>query len=294
MGLKIAVASGKGGTGKTTVSTNLFFALKGKVEERVDFFDCDVEEPNSGIFLKGNLESEKDVLTNIPVIDPQKCTFCGRCVHYCEAHAILMVKEIGHIAVMEDLCTSCGACIYACNDGAITEKPKSLGKVRHYDIDGSRFIEGEINIGTAFATPVIKAVKKEIDDKAVSIIDSPPGTSCPVIETVHNTDFVIVVTEPTPFGLHDLKLMVETIRQTGNMFGVVINKAGFAYDELYNFLKKENIPLLLEIPFERESAKNYSHGELLIKHDNKLSDGLLEMYKKIQGHVTMAKKEGAL
>jgi MinD superfamily P-loop ATPase len=280
--MKIAVASGKGGTGKTTVSTNLFYAVKEIAGETVDFLDCDVEEPNSGIFLKGTPVNEKEVLTKIPVIDPGKCTFCGRCVHFCEAHAILMVKSIGHIAVMEDLCTSCGACVYACNDGAITEKDKSLGKVREFSIGDSRFLEGEINIGTAFATPVIKKVKAGIKDENLTIIDSPPGTSCPVIETVSDVDYVVLVTEPSPFGLHDLKLMVETLRQTGNRFGVVINRAGFDFPDIYNYLKEEKIELLLEIPFDRKSAENYAHGKLLIDDNEKLKRDLQDMYRKIR------------
>lgn len=287
--MKIAVASGKGGTGKTTVSTNLFLSIKEMEYTAVDFLDCDVEEPNSRIFLGGDFVEDQEVYSAVPVFDTDACTFCGRCVHFCESHAILMVKEINHIAVMEDLCTGCGACLYACNDGAITEKKKSLGKVKEFEVNGSRLLEGEINIGTAFATPIIKKVKGEIDENNITIIDAPPGTSCPVIETVAGVDYVILVTEPTPFGLHDLKLMVETLKVTGHSFGVVINRAGLDFSEMYNFLEENKIDLLLEIPFDRKIAEKYAHGKPLIEGNEALKLSLQKLYKKI---VSKVEKEG--
>jgi len=287
MGLKIGVASGKGGTGKTTVSSNLFLAVKELYPKDIDFLDCDVEEPNAGIFLKGEFRSQKDVMMNIPVIDADACTFCGRCVHFCEAHAILMVKDIGHIAVMEDLCTGCGACLYACNYNAITEKKKSLGKINEYDVNGSRFIEGEINIGTAFATPIIKSVKYEIDPEHITIIDAPPGTSCPVIETVTDVDYVILVTEPTPFGFHDLKLMVETLKVTGHNYGVVINRAGLDFPEMYNYLKENKIDLLLEIPFDRKIAESYAYGKPLVEDNEELKMALQQLFLNIESKVKL-------
>ena len=283
--MKIAIASGKGGTGKTTVSTNLFLAIKEIENLKVDFLDCDVEEPNARIFLGGSFQEGKEVYSTVPVFDTDACAFCGRCVHFCEAHAILMVKEIEHIAVMEDLCTGCGACLYSCNYGAITEKKKSLGKVKEYEVNGSRFFEGEINIGTAFATPIIKKVKCEIDDDNITIIDAPPGTSCLVIQTVEGVDYVILVTEPTPFGLHDLRLMVDTLKITGHQYGVVINRAGLGYKEMYDYLEINNIDLLLEIPFDRKIAEKYAHGKPLIEGNEELKLSLQQLFHNVKAKV---------
>lgn len=242
---KIAIASGKGGTGKTTVAVNLFEYIRSFDPQPVQLIDCDVEEPNSRLFIKGDeLIEEQRVALKIPVINKSKCLYCGICAEYCAYNSIIFVKSIPYIQVLPDLCHGCGACSYACDvSGVITESDNRMGKVFQYRIDDqSTRIEGRLDVGKPFAVPVIKQVKKAADPKKLSIIDAPPGTSCPVIETIHDIDYVILVTEPTPFGFSDLKIMVETVRQMHVPFGVVINRSGLqimdSWKILCNGLKK--------------------------------------------------------
>lgn len=261
--LKIAIASGKGGTGKTFVSTNLFYALT-KRGLRATLVDCDAEAPNVLEFFKAGKSWEEEVVHQVPVIDAEKCVFCGKCHEYCEYKAIFYLPNMQVIKVMEELCHGCGACSYACGFGAIVEKPVSLGKVSGYQLNrGSALIESRTTVGVMSPVPLIKAAIGIIDPATeIAIFDSPPGTSCPFIHTAARADYVLLVTEPTPFGLSDLRQSVETLKQLEKPYGVIVNRAGLGNHDVFSYLKEENIPLLLEIPFSREIAGYYTNGQL--------------------------------
>jgi MinD superfamily P-loop ATPase len=266
MPFRIAIASGKGGTGKTTVSVNLFNWIRKHWTDKVQLVDCDVEEPNDHIFLPEYLPSnEKEITQLIPKIDTNNCTFCRKCVEWCEFNAIVIIPPAKFAEINNSLCHSCGACLEACNDNAIIEQAITIGKETHY-INGNDLglLEGELKIGSAMQTRVIAEIKKDINLNAeIVIFDAPPGTSCPVVETVSDTDYVILVTEPTPFGLHDLKLTVALLREINIEFGVIVNKSGLGTDDVYHYLKNENIELLGKIPFSKEYASIYSRGKIL-------------------------------
>jgi len=263
--IKIAVASGKGGTGKTTVSVNLFSLISKYWTNNVCLVDCDVEEPNDAIFL--NLSEplkNKKVNRVVPKIEKENCNFCRRCSDYCEFNAITIMPSVQHIQVAEDMCHFCGACFEACRFDAIKEKTISIGTIAEYETKYGRFLEGNLRIGSAMQTPVITDLKKDTPkDREVVVYDAPPGTSCPVVATVEDADYVVLVTEPTPFGLNDLKLMVDLIKELNLKAGVVINKAGLGDTDIYEYLKEENLPLLAEIPFDRNYASKYATGDLI-------------------------------
>ncbi|WP_372772303.1 P-loop NTPase [Mangrovibacterium sp.] len=261
--MKIAIASGKGGTGKTLVSTNLFNVIQ-KEGSNVRLIDCDSEEPNVCQFLHGTLEEEIITTTHIPVIDGRKCTFCGKCQEYCSYNAIIMLPAIKTIQVIEDLCHDCGACSYACQYDAITENKKVTGSITQYRIaPNADVLESQIEIGIYSPVPIIGQAIAMADDDAVTIFDSPPGTSCPFIATVERAEFVILVTEPTPFGLNDLKLSVETLRKLNKPFTVIINRFGLGNAMIENYLKQEEISLLGLIPFDKKIATAYASGQLI-------------------------------
>jgi MinD superfamily P-loop ATPase len=264
--LKIAIASGKGGTGKTTVAVNLFHFIRKQWTEKVQLIDCDVEEPNDALFFSDlKVESVKSISQMIPEIDPDKCTFCRKCVEYCEFNAIVVIPPVQFAEINPSLCHSCGACSYACKDGAISEYPNQIGQIRNLPIsEHSTLLEGSLNIGSAMQTPVIQELKKEANGSGqVLLYDSPPGTSCPVVTTVADADYTLLVSEPTPFGLYDLKLMVELLKDMNKKYGVILNKTGIGNTEIYDYLDEENLELLAEIPFSREYAANYAAGKLL-------------------------------
>jgi MinD superfamily P-loop ATPase len=261
--MKIAVASGKGGTGKTLVSTNLFWTAQNSGFP-VTLVDCDAEEPNVAEFITGELTNSFPVTQNIPVINPELCVFCGKCYNYCNYNAIVYLPSNQFIKVVEDLCHDCGACLVACKFGAITEKEKQLGTVKSMYLNShAELIEACADVGVYSPVPVVKKAIKEASNSYLAIFDSPPGISCPFIATVENADYVILVTEPTPFGLNDLKLSVETLQQLKKPFGVIVNRAGLGNREVYDWLNQNKITLLLEIPFDREIARIYSEGKLL-------------------------------
>ena len=264
--IRIAIASGKGGTGKTLISTNLFYVLQ-QINYKVTLVDCDAEEPNVMAFFNGDEEFVKDVTQKVPVIDEIKCTYCGKCQEYCSYNAIFLLKDIKTIRVLEDLCHGCGACSVACVYGAICEKEISLGKISRFHSGlHSSIIEGRVRVGVYSPVSVIKAAIKEAGNNEIILMDSPPGTSCPFIQTVAVADFVILVTEPTPFGLSDLIQSVETLKTMNKSCGVIINRAGLGDNEVYSYLKHEGIPLLMEIPFDKEIASHYSKGEIVVNY----------------------------
>ena len=255
--MKIAVASGKGGTGKTTIAVNLALSL-----ENVQYLDCDVEEPNAAIFLKPELnENSEKISVEIPVpeIDEEKCNYCRKCAQMCVFNAIVVLGE--KVLFFPEMCHGCGGCTYICPQKAITEKNRSIGVVQRGPAGDIDFILGLLNIGEPMAPPIIKKERSLIDKSKTVILDSPPGTSCPVIETIRDTDYCILVTEPTPFGLNDLKLAVETVREIRVPLGVVINQWGIGDDEVDKYCKQENVSVLARIPWDRRIAEAYSKGE---------------------------------
>lgn len=279
--MKIAIASGKGGTGKTLVSTNLFWAAQNSGIP-VTLVDCDAEEPNVAEFISGYQFGSINVTQNIPIIDQEQCVFCGKCYEYCNYHAIVYLPPSNFIQVVEELCHNCGACSVACKFGAITEREKSMGSVVSMYINShAEVIEGTAEVGVYSPVPVIKKAIKESDDKTLILLDSPPGISCPFIASIDKADFVVLVTEPTPFGLNDLKLSVETLQHLQKPFGVIINRAGLGDNEVYNWLKINNIPLLMEIQFDREIARIYSEGLLLVKEKPNYNVQFLDLLKTI-------------
>jgi MinD superfamily P-loop ATPase len=265
MALKIAVASGKGGTGKTSVAVNLYHFFSRHNSGRVMLVDCDVEEPNAVLFFpEAERIDSSGVTQEIPVIDTSKCTFCRKCVEYCEYNAILVIPPVRFAEVNASLCHSCGACMVACDHQAIWVKDDPVGTINRYNAGaGSGIMEGILKIGSAMQTMVIRALKKSLPpDNDIFLFDAPPGTSCPVVETISGSDYILLVTEPTPFGLHDLKLMVDLVRDLGIPFGVVINKSTLGNRDVYDYLRHENIEILAEIPFSRMYASMYASGAL--------------------------------
>ena len=275
--LKIAIASGKGGTGKTTLSTNLAAFIAEQHE--VVLVDLDVEEPNSGLFFTGELTHEENVFKMIPQWDESKCTLCGICPKVCNYHAVIQLGPT--ILVFPELCHSCYACSELCPADALPMIPKKTGTLRDFQIGKLRFVESRLDIGEEQAVSLISKTKKYVagkyDDVSIAIFDSPPGTSCPVMEAVKDADFVILVTEPTPFGLHDLSLAVETMRALKKLFGVVVNRYGIGNDEVITYCTKENIPILAKIPNSRKIAELYSSGSLVYRDFPEVKESLSDI-----------------
>ncbi len=282
--MKIAIASGKGGTGKTTVAVSLYYFLSQELNGNIQLLDCDVEEPNDLLFFPGSVKTaSREVFNQVPEIDTEKCTFCKKCSDWCEFNAITLVKNLRFAEVSNDLCHSCGACSIACEFDAITEHPQSLGTVSQYVVGfGSGITEGRLKIGSSMQTALIKEVKKASSTNAdVKIFDAPPGTSCTVVETVSDADYLILVTEPTPFGLYDLKLTVDLIEELKIPFGVVVNKAGLGDPKVYEFLESKQIELIGNIPFSKKYASQYSKGELIRNIDDEQAKAFQAVVNKV-------------
>ncbi|MBL7118026.1 MAG: ATP-binding protein [Candidatus Syntrophoarchaeum sp.] len=257
----IAVASGKGGTGKTTIAVNLALSLS-----NVQLMDCDVEEPNSHIFLKPVNEEIKPAHTLVPMVNYDLCDYCGKCAAACEYNALVVVPQ-KEVMVFPELCHGCGLCSMVCPQDAISEAPREIGVIKTGKSgDGNiDLVYGLLNIGEVMATPLIDQVKAELNPEKTVIIDVPPGTACPVIAAVQGSDYCILVTEPTPFGLYDLRLAVKVLRVLKIGFGVVINKAGIGDRKVYEYCEKEGIQILLEIPYDKQIARCYSEGVPFVK-----------------------------
>jgi MinD superfamily P-loop ATPase len=277
----IAVASGKGGTGKTLVATSLALSLK--EDYTVQLLDCDVEEPDDHIFLKPVITGQENVCLPVPKIDEEKCTYCGKCAEVCAYHAIAVLPK--NILVFPNLCHGCGACTYLCPEKAITEEGQEIGTVESGQAEGISFVQGRLNIGEAMPVPVIRKVKEYVSHVGVSIIDCPPGTSCPVVASVKDSDFCLLVTEPTPFGLNDLILAFETVKMLEVPCGIIVNRAGANDDKLEEFCQKEKIPVLMTIPLSMEIARLYSRGITLARGMPQWRENFIGLFKQMQERV---------
>lgn len=254
----LAIASGKGGTGKTTVTLNLAKACGSKVQ----ILDCDVEEPNGRLFLGGLSRGAETVSLLVPRVDESLCDGCGECGRFCAFHAIAVPKD--RPVLFPELCHACGGCGRVCPRGAIRETRRRIGAIEILDAGDIRLVQGLLDVGVVMSVPLIHAVKRRMAAGTPAIVDAPPGTSCPVMAAVRGADFTVLVTEPTPFGLHDLSLAVDMIRRLGIPFGVVVNRMGAGDGRVHAYCERESIPVLAEIPDDRRIAEAYSRGELIV------------------------------
>ena len=277
--MKIVIASGKGGTGKTTIATNLAVSLS-HVGQKVQYLDCDAEEPNGHIFLKPEIEASEDVTIGVPEVDMDKCNGCGKCSRLCQYSAIVCVK--GKVLVFEELCHSCGGCMAICPEGAIIEKQRKIGTSEFGKSNGVYFGHGKLNIGAIQTPAIIRYVKQKAINDGIAIIDAPPGTSCPVIEAIKGSDFVLLVTEPTPFGLNDLELAVGMVRELKLPFAVAINRSDIGDDAVVRYCKKEGIEVLLEIPNDRKIAEAYSRGVIIVEAMPDYKQKFLKLYENMK------------
>ena len=284
--MQIAIASGKGGTGKTTIATNLACHIARSGED-VQYIDCDVEEPNGHIFLKPEISKTQPVTIDTPEVDAEKCDGCGKCGQICQYSAIVCLQET--VMTFEQLCHSCGGCMLVCPTGAITAKQRQIGFFDLGTADGVKFAQGRLNIGDIHTPGLIKRVKQEAAKQGYVILDAPPGTSCPVIEAVKDADFVLLVTEPTPFGLNDLRLAVGMVRELKLPFAVGINRSDVGDDQVRRYCYRESIEIILEIPDDRRIAEAYSVGDMIVdvlpEYRSRFAD-LYERLKVTEGQVS--------
>jgi MinD superfamily P-loop ATPase len=272
----ISVASGKGGTGKTTVATNLAVSLGSGVQ----ILDCDVEEPNAHLFIRPDIEETLTITTPVPQVDEEKCNLCGKCAEICQFKAIVLIGET--VLPFHELCHSCRGCVLVCPEKAITETGRELGVIERGKKDDVEFIHGKLRIGEAMSPPLIQKVREHTRDDAITIIDAPPGTSCPVIASMNGADFILLVTEPTPFGLYDLKLAVEAVKILGIPCGLVINRSDMGDDRVAAYAEEEGVPVLMDIPFNRQIAEAYSRGELIVDIMPEWKEKFLGLYRRIE------------
>jgi MinD superfamily P-loop ATPase len=273
--MRIVVASGKGGTGKTTISVNLALAMAG--ERTVGLLDCDVEEPNCHLYLRPSFEPAIPVSTTIPEIDADRCAGCGLCARACRFHALVALP--GRPLLLPEMCHGCGVCSYVCPEQAVADADRTIGAVGAGFVGPLYLRWGSLNVGEARSAPVIRAVKdlSEAPPLDLVIVDAPPGVACPTVEAMKDSDYVVLVTEPTRFGLHDLRLAVDTARELGLPCGVVINRAGIGDDGVERYCAEQRIPILLGIPEDRRIAEASSRGETLLTVDRLLAAGLRNM-----------------
>jgi len=275
----ITVASGKGGTGKTTVAVNLALTLENILS--VQILDCDVEEPNVHLFLHPEFKYSEIVTLPVPAVDQGKCVGCGKCSEICAFNAIIVLGT--KVVIFPELCHGCGGCSRFCPEGAISENPREIGGIKGGWAGQIGFIQGRLNVGNPLAPTVINAVKKrgKTSQADVAIIDAPPGTTCSVVASLKDCDFYILVTEPTPFGLNDLILAVDVARQLQIPFGVVINRADLGNKDILNYCEGEEIPILAQIPFDRRYAACYARGGRLVEEFPELKEAFKELWERI-------------
>ena len=274
--MRISIASGKGGTGKTTVATNIALSIGSNVQ----LLDCDVEEPNAHLFVNPVFEETETVFTPVPDVNEKKCTYCGKCAAICQFKAIAVLDKA--VLVFNELCHSCGGCMEVCPEGAITEKGRELGIIQKGHRNGIEFIHGKLRLGEAMSPPLIKKVRDHETAGKVTIIDAPPGTSCPVIASMKDTDFVLLVTEPTPFGLYDLKLAVGAVDILNIPRGLIINRSDLGDNRVKEYACAMNLPILMEIPFDRKIAEAYSRGDMIVDVMPEWKIKFQELYEKIK------------
>jgi len=273
----VSVASGKGGTGKTLVATSLALSLKD--EHKIQFLDCDVEEPNAHVFMKPVFTESQKVFIPVPSVDEAKCNHCGKCGEVCAFNAVAVTSH--KVLVFPELCHGCGACGYLCPQNAITEVANEIGILEVGVAEGIDFVRGKLAIGQVMAPPIIRAVKDIADSNMDTIIDAPPGTSCPVVESIKDSDFCLLVTEPTPFGLNDLALAVATARQLGISCGVILNRAGVGDGAIEEYCRQESMPIMLTIPLDNAIASLYSRGIPLVAGIPAYKISFVELYENI-------------
>jgi MinD superfamily P-loop ATPase len=254
----LGIASGKGGTGKTTVAVNMAKVYGSALQ----LLDCDVEEPNVHLFLDASLRTREIVSVPIPRVNEARCNGCGECSRFCEYHAIISLGKVP--LVFPGMCHGCGGCAMVCPEMAIDEVDKRVGVVETMQDGAIRLVQGQLDVGVAMAPPLVRAVKARLRPEMPAILDAPPGTSCPVIATLRGADFVLLVTEPTPFGLHDLRLAVDMVQELRIPCGVIINRAGIADARVHAFCRLRGVPVLQEIPDDRRIAETYSRGKLVV------------------------------
>lgn len=277
--MKIGIASGKGGTGKTTVAVNLAAYLQEK--HRVTLLDCDVEEPNAHIFLKPTFTEEKPVLVKNPEINRENCDYCGKCSEVCAYGALTVLKS--KIIFYSNLCHSCGSCVYFCPQKAVAEVDRETGMIQKGAVNNIEFVHGILNVGEAMAVPVINEVKKNQKMTEITVLDIPPGTSCPVIASLRDIDFCLVVTEPTPFGLHDMGLLLKLLNKMEIPSAVVINRSDLGDEGVENFCQQEKIPVLIKVPFHKEIARLNAEGKILLEEIPWFRDSIQELWSGIKG-----------
>jgi len=285
----LAVASGKGGTGKTTVAVNLALAVSSQRTNQSDaeviFLDCDVEAPNGALFLHPTIERRQEVGLLIPEVDFAKCTYCGRCAEVCQYSAIAVVQR--KVLIFAELCHGCGSCALNCAEGAIREKLRVSGVIEQGLARGPmRFAQGVLNVGEAMSVPVIRQLKQRAiphdAHRCLVILDAPPGTSCPVVETMRGADLVLMVTEPTPFGLHDLRLAVEVAREElGLPVAVVINQDGVGDEGVDRYCQSEGLRVLMRIPMDRRIAEAYAEGRPMVEVLPEYRQRFVDLYRRI-------------
>ncbi len=277
--LTIAVASGKGGTGKTTVAVSLARALA-EAGEQVSLLDADVEEPNDHLFLEADNLDNREVNRPVPVADEDVCTGCGVCREVCAFNAIVLMDS--KPLVFPELCHGCGACVLECPEQCISETDHLTGWLEAQRIDRLDFMRGRLKIGEAMAVPVIHALRKYEREEGITVIDAPPGTSCPVIAASRGTDYLLLVTEPTPFGLNDLRLAVDLSRALKLPAGVVINRSDMGDNKVKSFCQREGLPILMEIPFSRTIASAYARGRTLLDVDEAWHARMVELAETVR------------
>ncbi len=274
--MKIAIASGKGGTGKTMISVSLALAAR----ENVIYVDCDVEEPNGHIFLQPEITLRKQIYLSTPSVNEDQCTYCGKCRDICHFNAITVFGKT--IMSFPELCHACGGCFLVCPEDALIRDQRLIGVLEKGHAGKIEFIQGILRVGEAMSVPLINAVKNEFDDSKLVILDGPPGTSCPLVSTISDVDYTLLVTEATPFGLHDLKLAVGVLRKLKMPFGVIINRADIGDKNTEKWCKKEDITLHLQIPFDREIAAGYAAGQQLFTQRPELQASFLSLLTEIK------------
>lgn len=275
----ISVASGKGGTGKTTIATNLAVSIGPGAQ----LLDCDVEAPNAHLFFKGGMEHTETVFMAVPEIDRDRCTLCRKCADICRFNVIAIAGRT--ILTFPELCHSCGGCRVVCPENAISETGRELGVVEKGFLGVIDFAHGRLRVGEAMSPPLIKKVRSLAKPDKTTIVDAPPGTSCPVIAAMKDTDFVLMVTEPTPFGLHDLKLAVEAVKVLHIPCGLVINRSNIGNDDVRQYAHRENLPILMEIPFDRRIAESYSRGVLMVEAFPEMKNEFLALHHHIESRI---------